>query len=136
MSRQALSAFIAYVVPPVVTLVMLFGVLMLTTRRRDRRDSAGWSSTNVLAYAAALFFVVIVSHVNLRQQVSANGILYLGYFYFLTYLAILLVSINAILFILPSKGKLIQFGDNLFSKLLYWPLLTFALLLITVVVFI
>jgi hypothetical protein len=136
MSRQILSAFVSYVVPPLVALVMLFDVLMLTTRRQDRRDSAGWNSTNVLAFCAALFFVIIVSHVNLRQQVSANGILYLGYFYFLTYLAILLVSINAILFILPGERGLIQRDDNLLSKLLYWPLLTFALLIITVAVFI
>ena len=115
---------------------MLFGVLLLTTRRQERREPAGWSSTNVLAYTAALFFVVIVSHVNLRQQISANGVLYLGWFYFLTYLAILLVSINAVVFILASERRLIQHEDNLISKLLYWPVLTFALLVITFVVFI
>jgi cytochrome bd-type quinol oxidase subunit 2 len=135
MSRQILSSFVSYVVPPLVALVMLFGVLVLTTRRQDRRDSTGWNSTNVLAFCAALFFVIIVSHVNLRQQVSANGILYLGYFYFLTYFAILLVSVNAILFILPGERGLIQRDDNLLSKLLYWPLLTFALLIITLAVF-
>jgi hypothetical protein len=136
MSRQIISAFIAYIVPPLVALVMLFGVLLLTTRLRERQESAGWNSTNVLAYTAALFFVVIVSHVNLRQQVSASGVLYLGWFYFLTYLAILLVSINAVVFILASEQRLIQLEDNLISKLLYWPVLTFALLVINVAVFI
>ena len=136
MSRQIVSAFISYIVPPLVALVMLFGVLLLTTRRQDRREPAGWNSTNVLAYTAALFFVVIVSHVNLRQQVSANGILYLGWFYFVTYLAILLVSINAVVFILASQQRLIQLEDNIISKLLYWPVLTFALLIITFIVFI
>jgi hypothetical protein len=135
-SRQIISAFITYVVPPLVALVMLFGILLLTTRRQERREPAGWSSTNVLAYTAALFFVVIVSHVNLRQQISASGILYLGWFYFLTYLAILLVSINAVVFILTGERGLIQREDNLISKLLYWPVLTFALLIITIVVFI
>jgi len=136
LSRQVTSAFIAYVVPPVVALIMLFAVLLLTTRRQERREPAGWNSTNVLAYTAALFFVVIVSHVNLRQQVGASGILYLGWFYLLTYLAILLVSINAVVFILASQQRLIQLEDNLISKLLYWPILTFALLVITIVVFI
>jgi hypothetical protein len=115
---------------------MLFGILILTTRRREQRETAGWSTTSVLAYTAALFFVIIISHVNLRQQVSASGIIYLGYFYFLTYLAILFVSINAVVFILAGERWLIQRDDNLISKLLYWPLLTFALLLITVAVFI
>jgi hypothetical protein len=135
-SRQIISAFITYVVPPLIALVMLFGILLLTTRRQDRREPAGWNSTNVLAYTAALFFVVIVSHVNLRQQISASGILYLGWFYFLTYLAILLVSINAVVFILASERRIIQHEDNLISKLLYWPVLTFALLIITVAVFV
>ncbi len=136
LSRHILGAFITYIIPPLVALIMLFGVLILTTRRQTLRDSAGWSSTNVLAYTAALFFVIIVSHVNLRQQVSANGVLYLGWFYILTYLAILLVSINAVVFILASERQLIQREDNLVSKLLYWPVFSFALLVITVVVFI
>jgi hypothetical protein len=136
MSRQIISAFFTYIIPPLVALVMLFGVLLLTTRRQDRREPAGWNSTNVLAYTAALFFVVIVSHVNLRQQISANGVLYLGWFYILTYIAILLVSINAVVFILASQQRIIQLEDNLVSKLLYWPILTFALLVITVIVFI
>jgi hypothetical protein len=135
LSRQIISAFITYLIPPLVALVMLFGVLLLTTRRQDRREPAGWNSTNVLAYTAALFFVVIVSHVNLRQQISASGILYLGWFYILTYLAILLVSINAVVFILASQRRIIQHEDNLISKLLYWPVLTFALLVITVIAF-
>jgi hypothetical protein len=136
LSRQIISAFFTYIIPPLVALVMLFGVLLLTTRRQDRREPAGWNSTNVLAYTAALFFVVIVSHVNLRQQISANGVLYLGWFYILTYIAILLVSINAVVFILASQQRIIQLEDNIVSKLLYWPVLTFALLVITVIVFI
>jgi hypothetical protein len=136
LSRQEITAFITYVIPPVVASIMLFGILILTTRRREQRETAGWSTTSVLAYTAALFFVIIISHVNLRQQVSASGIIYLGYFYFLTYLAILFVSINAVVFILAGERWLIQRDDNLISKLLYWPLLTFALLLITIAVFI
>jgi hypothetical protein len=135
LSRQILGAFITYIIPPLIALIMLFGVLMLTTRRQDRRDSSGWNSTNALAFCAALFFVVIVSHVNLRQQVSAGGILYLGWFYFLTYFAILLVSVNAILFILAGDQFLLQREDNLVAKLLYWPILTFVMLVITVAVF-
>ena len=136
LTREILSPFVIYVIPPLVALVMLFGVLMLTTRRQERRDTAGWNSTNVLASCAALFFVVIVSHVNLLQQVSATGVIYLGYFYFLTYLAILLVSINAILFITAGQYRIIQHEDNLIPKVLYWPVLTFVLLLVTVLVFV
>jgi len=135
MSRQILTPVIIYVVPPLIALVMLFGILLLTTRSQERRASAGWNSTNVLAYCAAVFFVVIVSQVNLRQQINTSGILYLDWFYLLTYCAILLVAINAVVFILASERRIIQHEDNLIAKLLYWPVLTSAMLVITVLVF-
>lgn len=135
MSRQILTPVIIYVVPPLIALFMLFGILLLTTRRQERRASAGWNSTNALAYCAAVFFVVIVSQVNLRQQINTSGILYLDWFYLLTYCAILLVAINAVVFILASERRIIQHEDNLIAKLLYWPVLTSAMLVITVLVF-
>jgi len=135
MSRQILTPVIIYVVPPLIALFMLFGILLLTTRRQERRASAGWNSTNALAYCAAVFFVVIVSQVNLRQQINTSGILYLDWFYLLTYCAILLVAINAVVFILASERRIVQHEDNLIAKLLYWPVLTSAMLVITVLVF-
>jgi hypothetical protein len=135
MSRQILTPVIIYVVPPLIALFMLFGILLLTTRRQERRASAGWNSTNALPYCAAVFFVVIVSQVNLRQQINTSGILYLDWFYLLTYCAILLVAINAVVFILASERRIIQHEDNLIAKLLYWPVLTSAMLVITVLVF-
>jgi hypothetical protein len=89
----------------------------------------------VLAYCAALLFVLTVAHANLRDRLAAHGIIYLENFYFVMYFAILAVSINAIAFASPFTIRFIHSHDNLLVKLLYWPVILGLLLGITVVFF-
>ena len=89
----------------------------------------------MLAYCAALFFVLIVSHVHLRESVAAHSIIYLEYFYFVMYVAILLVSANSILFASSHKLRWVQHEDNFLVKVFYWPILKLTLLVVSIFVF-
>jgi len=104
---------------------------MISTEDKQKRALYGFSSSTVLAYCAALFFVLIVSHISLREKLAATGIIYLEYFYFILYFAILTVSINSILLASNTKYKFICYKDNLIIKLLYWPVILVLLLGIT-----
>jgi len=95
----------------------------------------GFDTANVLAFTAALFFVLILGHIDLRSKLNAQTIIYLEYFFFVMYATILAVSVNAIMFVSHSRLHLIQFQDNLVPKLLYWPLFLGVLLAITLGVF-
>ena len=91
---------------------------------------AGW-----LASFFTLFFVVILGHIDLRSKLTSSEIIYLEYFFFVMYLAILAVSVNSILFVSHANVSLIQYKDNFIPKLLYWPVIASLLLGVTLWVF-
>ena len=108
---------------------------MISTKSEQKLGLFGFSTSAVLAYCAALFFVLIVSHVHLRESVAAHGIIYLEYFYFVMYVAILTVSANSILFASDKQFRFIHYKDNIIIKLLYWPAVMLPLLGITLFIF-
>ncbi len=85
--------------------------------------------------AAAIFFVAILAHIDLRNQIQGVEILYVEYFYFVLYITVIAVAIDCIIFSKYLESRLFQFQDNLIPKLLYWPLLASLALTITLVRF-
>lgn len=135
LKRDFINAFIGQLIPLIVIALMIFAVLIISTKDERRVGLAGFNTAAVLGYCAALFFVVIVSHIQLRTSLSATTILYLENFYFVLYLAILLVSMNAILMVSDTPPRLIEARDNLAPKLLFWPLVLGLLLVVTLYTF-
>jgi hypothetical protein len=114
---------------------MLFGLLMLGTKQHEKIGWLNFNALDILASCAALIFVIILAHIDLRGTLVADTILYLEYFYFVMYLAILVVSLNSILFSWGFQLRLIQYKDNLIPKLIFWPFILGTLLIITLVRF-
>lgn len=135
LKRDFLSSVISNLIPLIVVSILLFAVLMISTKSDEKIRLYGFSSSTVLAYCAALFFVLIVSHLSLREKLAATGIIYLECFYFVLYFIILGVSINSILLASNTECRLIHYRDNLIVKLLYWPVILASLLVITLVNF-
>jgi hypothetical protein len=133
--RDFMSPFISDMIPPVVVAFLLFAVLMISTKHEERIATYGFSSSAVLAYCAALFFVLILSHAALREDLATHGIIYLEYFYFIMYFAILAVSVNSILLASGTTLTFITYQDNLIAKLLYWPVILGVVFGITLAVF-
>ena len=131
MRRDFIDAFIANMIPIAVVSVLLFAVLLMAGSPVDREDRFGFSTANVLAFNAALFFVVIVSHVGLRDSLSAQGVVYIESFYFILYGAILAVSANSILVAARLDNNLLLYRDNLIARLLYWPIMLGITLIVT-----
>jgi len=139
LTRKFIGPFISNIIPLSAVSIMLFGVLMFGTKQADKVGLLGFSASTVLSICAAFFFTVVIAHVTLRASLAAPGIVYIEDFYFVLYLAILGVSLNAMFFAredkLPLLQGFIQYRDNFWPKLLYWPLLTGLMLIITVGVF-
>ena len=137
LTRQFVDAFISHIIPIAVVICLLFAVLVVVTRREEKIKIIGVTASTVLAYCAALFFTVVLLHINLRTGLEAPArIVYIEYLYFLIYAAILGVSVNAILFTSRVKIWLVEFRDNLLIELLFWPVFTALLLVISLFVFI
>jgi hypothetical protein len=71
--------------------------------------------------------------VALRNSLASPVLMYFEYFYFAVYLAILLVSVNAILFAAQLGITPIEHRENLIPKVLFWPFWTAAVFMITYV---
>ncbi len=151
--RNFINAFITNILPIVVIMVLLFHVLLITPKTEKyilafaggskSEGAAGTGSPTytliatsmVLAYTSALFFAVILAHSRLRNEIPADGILYLEYFYFAAYFAILAVTMNVLGFAAHRGGWIIHYRDNLIPRIAYWPLVTLFLFAVTFVTF-
>ena len=133
--RSFLSPFIAHLFPLSVVLLMLYALVITTSKNQNTFDVFGFNVGAVIASLSALFFVVLVAHVQLRDFLSTNNIVYLEYFYLVTYIVILMIAVNAVAFSWNIPVKWIHFRDNLIPKLVYWPCLLFTLLICTTVLF-
>lgn len=129
--RQFLGPFLAYLLPATVIALMMFAYL-LNDRDPDNTDEV----TNALNYAAALFFVLAVSHAALRDSIAAVDLTYLEYLYILLYAAIVLVSADIFLLVKRPRLRLIRLRNNLIPKLIYWPALTGIMLIVTLMIFV
>jgi hypothetical protein len=132
--RDFKAPFASDILPLIVVAILLFAVLVITTKD-EKKDQCGFSSSGVLGYCSALFFVLIVAHSSLRNRIPVDNIIYLEYYYFILYLAILAVSLNSIAFASNTDIPFIDAKDNLYVKVLYWPVLMGVLLLITLLNF-
>ena len=131
--RQFHDAFLVNIVPLAVAAALAFGTVLTVTRLEDMWDRLGYNVTAVIATISALFFVVVLAHIQLRQEFPGAGVVYFEYFYFLMYLVLLAVAINA--FVVSTRpareGALGELGDNLVMKLAFWPVILAAAVVVT-----
>ncbi|MEM7093908.1 MAG: hypothetical protein AAF567_12965 [Actinomycetota bacterium] len=123
LQRDFWGPFVSWLIPLMAVNLLLFGLLLLV--RTQLRSGADLSPMSTLSYAAALFFVVVVSHNELRSRLEASELLFLENFYFTTYLMLLLVAVNSLS--LGSDTRLsehLRRHDNLWARLAYWPVFT------------
>lgn len=133
--RNFIDAFISNLTPLIVVAIMLFLLLLTATGDDKTVEKMKTGAGHALSMSSALFFVVIFSHIGIRQRIQAQDIFYLEYFYFVIYAAILCVAVLSILFALAKNLTFVQYRDNLISKLTYWPGILSVLFAITLYVF-
>lgn len=133
LQRRFINAFVSNLIPIIVVALLLFAVLLTVASREQ--DGAGFSTSGVLSFCAALFFVVIIAHVNQRTSLAAQSIIYLELFYFVMYGAILSVAINAILIASTLSIGPIHYRNNFIARLLYWPVVIGVLLALSLAAF-
>jgi hypothetical protein len=133
--RNFARPFITEMIPLVIVAFLLFSVLLISTNNEQKMGILGFSASAVLGYCAALFFVLIVKHTQLRNALAVHGITYIEYFYFVMYLAILGVSLNSLLLASKCNVHCVHYQDNLLIKVLYWPVILGIMLVVTLCVF-
>ncbi len=132
--RNFLGPFVLHFLPQFVVAALLFMVLLMGSKLGDQAKWLGFTSKDVLRACSVLVIVLIFAHTALRRTLFSASLVYLEYFYLILYLSCIFVSSNSIMFA-TGKGRLLQYGDNLLPKLLFWPVVTGTIFAITLVLF-
>jgi len=133
--RKLWDTAIIYLILLLFTAIILFICLLAFLKHKVLTSLLGFSTIGVLGVCSGLLFVLVSSHIELRDNIAIDGTAYLEYFYVIIYLAIIFVALDSVLFTLYEKIRWIQYDNNIIAKLLYWPAITGATLLVTVITF-
>ncbi len=134
-TRNFITVFISNFMPILVITFMMFGIQLILSNQVQAEDARQFSALEIISVGGGLIFIVLLEQLNLRSNIVTASLIYIEYIYFVFYLAIILITLNALLIALGSKCWLIQYRDNLIPKLLYWPVLLGVLLFLTLLSF-
>jgi uncharacterized membrane protein len=135
LKREASDAVIEHILPLIVVIILCFSSLLSNTVNPKKREIYNFSYMEILTQCGALFFVVLLAHIHLRQSLPGAGIIYLEYLYVLAYICVIYVTFNAFLVVhaeLSNKiaYKIAKYEDNLISKIIFLPIFSALTLLI------
>jgi len=134
--RKFENAFTVYLLPLFLVAALLFAALLTVTGKDELSNRLGFNTSGFIGASSALFFVVMLAHIQLREQFSGASIVYLEYFYILMYALLVVATANTYLFSIRPKrwGALILYHDNIIPKVSYWPIVFGCLIIITWVI--
>ncbi len=134
--RKFGNAFIVYLLPMLLVAALLYAALLTVGKDKDFSERHGFNTSDFIAATSALFFVVLLGHIELRREFSGSGIVYIEYFYILMYVVLILATANTYLFFRADRSEfgLIHYRDNLIPKAIYWPFVLTAMIAITLFV--
>jgi len=120
--RILLNAFITYLIPIFVTLIMVFIMIYACGKTQERQG--------IIESMAAFFFVLIFSHIDLRKEIVTADLIYMELFYFIAYLMLIFATFNLIIFT-KDKSAIFDYNENQLFKASFFPMFLFAVLLVT-----
>lgn len=99
------------------------------------KESTRGNVVQILSAFSGLFFVGVLSQLDLRRRLSSSSVTYIEFFYFVTYAAILVVALIVLTNAYPGYVKRVEQREHLIPKLMFWPTILTVMLLLTVMVF-
>ncbi len=131
--RKFENAFIVHLLPLFLVAALLFASMLTVSVNASLSEKLGFSTSGFIGACSALFFVVLLAHIQLREQFAGTTIVYIEYFYILIYALLVLATVNTFLFSIHADrwSNIIVYEDNLIAKVLYWPFLLGSMILIT-----
>lgn len=134
--RKFENAFIVFLLPLLLVASLLFAALLTVSANEELSDRLGFDTSGFIGASSALFFVVMLAHIQLREQFAGTSIVYIEYFYILMYALLVAATANTYLFSIRSGilRNIILYNDNIIPKVAYWPIVLSCLIAITLVV--
>lgn len=123
-SRKFIDILICKIVPLMVVMVLMFTVLFVRVKSDGFNNIIGCSS---------LFFVLVLDHINLRESVLSEQIMYLEFCYFFSYILLLLITITS--FDTEENEHLYSSLVDNGLKHYFWTFIFGSMMMITVTLF-
>jgi len=95
----------------------------VTSKDEANHSRLGSLAFDIVRNSATLLCVVILGHNQLRNDLTAGQIGYLEVLPYLVNLAILLITVNALVLALPIQVAALEYGNNAMAGLGFWTLL-------------
>jgi hypothetical protein len=121
--RLLVGPFVNHIVPIAAIIFLTFAALMFVHTDQDR-------ATTVLTFLGALLFAAIFNDQGIRASVAAAGYNVVGLYSVVSYILLVLVTLNTILIAKTDIGWF-EKHDNLFSKALFMPVTAWVLAWVT-----
>jgi hypothetical protein len=129
LDRKILEPVFSSLLPLAVAGFMVFSLLLVV------KESTRGNVVQIMSAFSGLFFVGILSELDLRRRLSSSSISYIEYFYFVMYGAILAVALVNLSNLYIGYFPRLERREHLLPKLLFWPSMLTVMLLLTVLVF-
>jgi hypothetical protein len=129
LDRRIIEPIFSNLLPLAVSGFMVFSLLLVV------KESTRANVVQILSAYSSLFFVVILSELDLRRRLSSLSIMYIEYFYFAMYGAILILALIALTNAYTGHFPRLERREHLMPKLLFWPTILVCLLAITWITF-
>ncbi len=131
--RDFISAFMINITLLIVSLALLYSLIIMLTSDEELKPNFDSSVASAISGCAGIFFVVLIAHINLREHFPSSGIVYIEYFYLISYIFIMATAV--VVYRFNSNKSLIRnrvfANDAALLKVGFWPLYSFCLCLIT-----
>lgn len=134
-AKNFVDAFISHLVPMIIAAVVVFLVLLLGERNAKRIKLMRTGTGFTLTMCATLLFVIVFSHIGVRQAIASEDLVYLEYFYIVMYFALLWVAIDSMLLVQAERLTFLSYEDNFIAEVLFWPVILGVLWVATAVTF-
>jgi len=128
-NRRIIEPMFSNLLPLTVSGFMVFSLLLIV------KESTRGNVVQTLSAFSGLFFVIILSQLDLRRRVSGASILYIEYYYFVMYCAIVTAALTTLTNGWPGLFPRIEAREHFLPKLLFWPVILVALTVITLAIF-
>ena len=97
LEKAFVHSVISNLTPLAIAMTIAFIALLISTRDKERLEVLGTGVSFDIGICTSIFFVVVLSHITLRQRIISEEIFYLEYFYLLMYANLIWVCCHSIL---------------------------------------
>lgn len=131
-ARNSVNPFISRMLPVAVVSILVFCLFLIVySTRLSPEDFPLGTGVTSLSFLSALMFVLILGHNSLRSALGTSGIIYLEYFYFIMYFAVLAVAMRIISMIFGYGVGWTYYRREFTLARIYWPTVALAALVAT-----